>query len=200
MTPLITWLYWTTEHPTNCAYQSGMFVYFCNFCLVTGVPVYFSHVFQVSIIDTGAITHMPVLLNTKYGIRILPFRRDIFPSHRNATLNTRLCSVYFNILLKAYAEYAASWWRHQMETFSAFWPCVRGIHQPPVISPAQRLVKRSFDFFYLCLIKRLRKQSWGWWFETLSRQLWRHCNVVWTVIYAYEHFGALLLQVRSRYK
>ena len=24
---------------------------------------------------------------------------------------------------------------------------------------------------------RLRKQSWGWWFETPSRQLWRHCNV-----------------------
>ena len=21
------------------------------------------------------------------------------------------------------------------------------------------------------------KQSWGWWFETLSRSLWRHCNV-----------------------
>ena len=24
--------------------------------------------------------------------------------------------------------------------------------------------------------KRLSKQSWGWWFETLSRPLWRHCN------------------------
>ena len=24
--------------------------------------------------------------------------------------------------------------------------------------------------------KRLRKQSWGWWFETPSRQLWRQCN------------------------
>ena len=25
--------------------------------------------------------------------------------------------------------------------------------------------------------KRLSKQSWGWWFETLLRPLWRHCNV-----------------------
>ena len=25
--------------------------------------------------------------------------------------------------------------------------------------------------------KRLSKQSWGWWFETLSCPLWRHCNV-----------------------
>ena len=31
-------------------------------------------------------------------------------------------------------------------------------------------------FFDLCLNKRLRKQSWGWWFETLSRRLWRHFN------------------------
>ena len=25
--------------------------------------------------------------------------------------------------------------------------------------------------------ERLSKQSWGWWFETPSRPLWRHCNV-----------------------
>ena len=31
-------------------------------------------------------------------------------------------------------------------------------------------------FFDLCLNKRLSKQSWGWWFETPSRSLWRHCN------------------------
>ena len=35
---------------------------------------------------------------------------------------------------------------------------------------AQRLVTRSFDvFFDLLLDKRLNKQSWGWWLETLSR-------------------------------
>ena len=33
--------------------------------------------------------------------------------------------------------------------------------------PAQRPVTRSFHvFFDLSLIKRLSKQSWGWWFET----------------------------------
>ena len=43
--------------------------------------------------------------------------------------------------------------------------------------PAQRPVTRSFDvFFDLRLNKRLSKQSWGWWFETLSRPLWRHCS------------------------
>ena len=44
--------------------------------------------------------------------------------------------------------------------------------------PTQRPVTRSFDvFFDLRLNTRLSKQSWGWWFETLSRPLWRHCNV-----------------------
>ena len=31
-------------------------------------------------------------------------------------------------------------------------------------------------FFDLRLNKRLSKQSWGWWFETLSHPLWRYCN------------------------
>ena len=33
-------------------------------------------------------------------------------------------------------------------------------------------------FFDLRLNKRLSKQSWGWWFETPSRPLWRQSNVV----------------------
>ena len=38
-------------------------------------------------------------------------------------------------------------------------------------------VTRSCDvFFDLRLNKRLSKQSWGWWFETLLRPLWRPCN------------------------
>ena len=41
----------------------------------------------------------------------------------------------------------------------------------------QRPVTRSFDvFFDLRLNKRLSKQPWGWWFETPSLSLWRHCN------------------------
>ena len=47
--------------------------------------------------------------------------------------------------------------------------------------PTQRPVTRSFDvFFDLRLNKRLSKQSWGRWFETLSRPfpLWRYRNVV----------------------
>ena len=52
-----------------------------------------------------------------------------------------------------------------------------GVFTGPGEFPTQRPVTQSFDvFFDLRLNKRLSKQSWGWWFETLSSSLWRHCN------------------------
>ena len=72
-----------------------------------------------------------------------------------------------------------TWWRHQMETFSALLVTSAGNSSTPGEFPAQRPVMRSFDvFFDLRLNKRLSKLSWGWWFETLSRPLWRHCNEI----------------------
>ena len=48
----------------------------------------------------------------------------------------------------------------------------------PGAFPTQRAVTRSFDvYFDLRPNKWLSKQSWGWWFETLSPPLWRHRNV-----------------------
>ena len=43
--------------------------------------------------------------------------------------------------------------------------------------PAQRQVTRSFDVFCDLRLNKRLKQSRGWWFVTLSRPLWRHCNV-----------------------
>ena len=64
-----------------------------------------------------------------------------------------------------------------METFSALLAICAGNSPVPGEFLAQRPVTRSFDvFFDLRLNKRLSKQSWGWWFETPSRPLWRHCN------------------------
>ena len=71
-----------------------------------------------------------------------------------------------------------TWWRHQMETFSALLAlCAR---DSPLSSefPSQRPATRSFDvFFYFRLNKWLSKQSTRRWFETPSRSLWHHCNV-----------------------
>ena len=72
-------------------------------------------------------------------------------------------------------NYPGTWWRHQMETFPRYWPFLRGIRRSPVNSRT----KASVDVFIdLRLNIRLSKQSWGWWFETLSRPLWRHSNKI----------------------
>ena len=72
------------------------------------------------------------------------------------------------------------WWRHQMETFSAL--LAAGNSPVPGEFPAQRSVTRSFEvFFDLRLNQRLSKQWWGWWFETLPRPLWRHCDDIFFV-------------------
>ena len=72
-----------------------------------------------------------------------------------------------------------SWWRHQMGTFSALLAICA--ENSPVTGefPTQRPVTRSFDvFFYLRANERLSKHLWGWWFETPSCPLWRHCNAI----------------------
>ena len=64
-----------------------------------------------------------------------------------------------------------------MEPFSALLALCAGNSPASDEFPAQRPVTRSFDvFFDLRVNKRISKQSWGWWFETLSRSLWRHRN------------------------
>ena len=64
--------------------------------------------------------------------------------------------------------------------------------------PAQRPVTRSFDvFFDMRLNTRLRKQSWGWWFETLLCPLWRHCNAntaAWLVIITHVDQSETMLE------
>ena len=73
---------------------------------------------------------------------------------------------------------STSWWRHQMETFSALLALCAENSPVPGEFPAQRPVTRSFNvFFDLRLNEQLSKQSQGWWSETPPRSLWRQCNV-----------------------
>ena len=64
-------------------------------------------------------------------------------------------------------------WRHQMKTLSALLATCAGNSPITGELPAQRPVTRSFDAFFDV---RLSKQPWGWWFDTPSCPLWRHCN------------------------
>ena len=68
-----------------------------------------------------------------------------------------------------------SWWRHQMDTCSALLANLCGeFTSHRWIPHTQRSVTRSFDFFVCAWIN-----DWGWWFETPSNSLWRHCNASW---------------------
>ena len=60
-------------------------------------------------------------------------------------------------------------WKH----FPRYLPFVWGIHRSPVNSPHKGQWREALMF---SLIWALNKQSWGWWFETVSRSLWRRCN------------------------
>ena len=85
-----------------------------------------------------------------------------------------------------------------METFSALLALCAG--NSPVVGefPAQRPVTRSFDvFFDLRMGTRLSKQSWGWWFETPSRSLSRHCNLVVFCVAMYISFDEWTYDTRS---
>ena len=74
-------------------------------------------------------------------------------------------------------------WKH----FPRYWPFVRGIHRSPVNSPHKGT--RSFDIFLdLRLNKRFGKQRWGWWFETSSHPLWRHCNAYISLAFIIEGY------------
>ena len=81
-----------------------------------------------------------------------------------------------------------AWWRHQLEAFSALLAICAGNSLVFNEFPAKRPVTQSFDvFFDLRLIKRLSEQSWGWWFETLSRPLWRHRNDLSNIVLPMTH-------------
>ena len=72
-----------------------------------------------------------------------------------------------------------TWWCHQMETFSALLAILCeefiGLRWIPRTKASDA---ELWYFFDQRLNKRLSKQSWGWWFETLSCPLWHHCNEI----------------------
>ena len=74
-----------------------------------------------------------------------------------------------------------SWWRHQIETFSALLALCAGKSSVTGEFPSQRPVMQNYVFCDLCLNKRISKQSIRRWLETPSGSLWRHCNgvIIW---------------------
>ena len=112
----------------------------------------------------------------RLSVKICSFGRESMICSECRDLSwCQLC--HDDYMWKPHINHAFPWWRNQMETFSTLLTICGGNSSITNEFPAQRPVMRSFDvFFDLRLNKRLSKQSWGWWLETLSPPLWRHCN------------------------
>ena len=92
-------------------------------------------------------------------------------------LPLRVSDLHMSGVEKTTWEGDNSWWRHQMETFSALLAICAGNSPVSGEFPAQRPVTRSFDIFFdLRMDGRLSKHSWCWWLETLACPLWRQSN------------------------
>ena len=77
-----------------------------------------------------------------------------------------------------------------MGTFSVLLALCAGNSPVTGDFPTRRPVTRNFDvFFDLHMNKRLSKQSWVWWSDTISRLLWRYCNVclLWHLLYGFQY-------------
>ena len=97
----------------------------------------------------------------------LPEQINQNPNSTSSKENTTWSRYIAANFLQVTADTGLTWWRHQMETFSALLVICAGNSPVPGEFPAQRPVTRSFNvFFDLRLNKRLGKQSWGWWIET----------------------------------
>ena len=66
-------------------------------------------------------------------------------------------------------------WKH----LPRYWPFVRGIHWSPVNSPHKGQWRGALVFSLICVwVNGWVNRRERWWFETLTRPLWRNCNGV----------------------
>ena len=89
-------------------------------------------------------------------------------------------------------------WKH----FPRNRPFERGIHRSRVNSPHKGQWPGALMFSLICAwitAWRLSKQSWGWWFETLSSPLWRYSNVIieYTWSCCFTRCGCLGVELKS---
>ena len=91
--------------------------------------------------------------------------------------NIRNMSVHECVVFKRSGE-VISWWRHQMEKFSALLALCAGNSPVPVTSPHKGQWRGALMISLICAwITVEYTQSLGWWFETPYWPLWRYCNV-----------------------
>ena len=119
------------------------------------------------------------------------YQGDVWWTGREVASNgnpyTRRNAICIATGLRAMFLVVVTWWRHQVETFSALLALCAEKSPVTVELPTHRPVTQSFDVFCdLRLNKRLSKQSRGWWFETPSKLLY---GMVSTIIQPELRYG-----------
>ena len=139
--------------------------------------IYFSILVRVgslACVNMCTISSVPVTKFWLVWVKVVGTKKPWTPNRTIMSIDDAInrppfCRLHFEIY------FLVSWWRHQMEAFSALLNLCVGNSPVTGEFPSHRPVTRSFDvFFYLCLSKWWIKQSWDWWFETPSRSLWRN--------------------------
>ena len=69
---------------------------------------------------------------------------------RNAVYSSTRALLFLVVHSKHWNENAATWWRHQMETFPRYWSFVRGIHRSPSKSPYKGQWRGALVFSLIC--------------------------------------------------
>ena len=121
----------------------------------------------------------------KVTITVIYYRivNELFTALRRIAFSICIFNYVITLPLRPLGMMGLQWYSNprktniMMETFSALLAICAGNSPVPGEFSTQRPVTRSFDvLFDLRLNKRLSKQSWSCWFDTLSRPLWRQCN------------------------
>ena len=98
----------------------------------------------------------------KPALLVIAHIRVVYPRYLNLPLifffffidvieNCYLTLIYLQISFRTTRWQRDAWWRHQMETFSRYWPFVREIHRSPVNSPQKSQWRGALMFTLICV-------------------------------------------------
>ena len=122
------------------------------------------------------------LISYNYPIRILGNDINGWPLGKSNEIESMFCGLSFiRGISITWLAWLSLWWFPMMTSSNGKFFRVTGhlcgeFTGPRWIPHTKASDAELWCFFYLRLNKRLSKQWWGWWFETLSRPLWRHRN------------------------
>ena len=163
----MNWLQWTLNPNTNislknrrCCLQNGSHFVQVSVYWIARFPIAIEHLMGYTLKSRNRSFVLSTAADILFLSGLLIFQcMRIFP--RDAYQN----NIYHDDVIK---------WKH----FPRYWPFVQGIHWSSVNSPHKGQWRGALVSSLICAwISGWAKQSWGWWFETPSHQLWRHCNV-----------------------